>query len=166
MAQMTKKDIEKIQEEIRYRKTVLRPELLERLKAARSLGDLSENFEYSMAKRENNRNNSRVRYLENMIRFAKIIEEDTNPDEAGLGKLVTVYIPEDDVEERYKLVTSIRGDSVQGRISTDSPMGRALVGRHMGDEVTVKVNDAYSYVVKIVRIEDAPDDNSDAIRQF
>lgn len=166
MAQMTKKDIEKIQEEIRYRKTVLRPELLERLKAARSLGDLSENFEYSMAKRENNRNNSRVRYLENMIRFAKIIEEDTNPDEAGLGKLVTVYIPEDDAEERYKLVTSIRGDSVQGRISTDSPMGRALVGRHMGDEVTVKVNDAYSYVVKIVRIEDAPDDNSDAIRQF
>ena len=166
MAQMTKKDIEKIQEEIRYRKTVLRPELLERLKAARSLGDLSENFEYSMAKRENNRNNSRVRYLENMIRFAKIIEEDTNPDEAGLGKLVTVYIPEDDAEERYKLVTSIRGDSVQGRISTDSPMGRALAGRHTGDEVTVKVNDAYSYVVKIVRIEDAPDDNSDAIRQF
>ncbi len=166
MAQMTKKDIEKIQEEIRYRKTVLRPELLERLKAARSLGDLSENFEYSMAKRENNRNNSRVRYLENMIRFAKIIEEDTNPDEAGLGKLVTVYIPEDDAEECYKLVTSIRGDSVQGRISTDSPMGRALAGRHTGDEVTVKVNDAYSYVVKIVRIEDAPDDNSDAIRQF
>ena len=166
MAQMTKKDIEKIQEEIRYRKTVLRPELLERLKAARSLGDLSENFEYSMAKRENNRNNSRVRYLENMIRFAKIIEEDSNPDEAGLGKLVTVYIPEDDAEERYKLVTSIRGDSVQGRISTDSPMGRALLGRHTGDEVTVKVNDAYSYVVKIVRIEDAPDDNSDAIRQF
>lgn len=166
MAQMTKKDIEKIQEEIRYRKTVLRPELLERLKAARSLGDLSENFEYSMAKRENNRNNSRVRYLENMIRFAKIIEEDTNPDEAGLGKLVTIYIPEDDAEERYKLVTSIRGDSVQGRISTDSPMGRALAGRHTGDEVTVKVNDAYSYVVKIVRIEDAPDDNSDAIRQF
>ena len=164
--ELTKKDVEKIQEEIDYRKTVLRPELLEHLKSARSLGDLSENFEYTMAKRENNRNNSRVRYLENMIRTAKIIEDDSNPDEVGLGKRVTVYIPEDDVNESYKIVTSIRGDSTKGRISIDSPMGKALLSHHVGDEVEVRVNDSFSYTVKIVEITDAEDDNSDAIRQY
>lgn len=164
--EMTQKDIEKVQEEINYRKTVLRPELLERLKSARSLGDLSENFEYTMAKRENNRNNSRVRYLENMIRFAKIIEDHTDDMTVGLGKLVTVYIPEDDATEQYKIVTSIRGDSTKGRISTDSPMGKALMKHKAGDEVTVQVNDAFSYAVRILKVETAVDDNSDAIRQY
>ena len=164
--ELTKKDVEKIQEEITYRKTVLSPELLEHLKSARSLGDLSENFEYTMAKRENNRNNSRVRYLENMIRTAKIVSDDSNPDEVGLGKKVTVYIPEDDVNESYKIVTSIRGDSTKGRISTDSPLGKALLSHRVGDEVEVRVNENYSYTVKIVEITDAEDDNSDAIRQY
>ncbi len=163
---MTKADIEKIREEINYRKGPLREELLTNLKTARAQGDLSENFEYTMAKRANNQNNSRVRYLENMIKNAHIIEDNTKDDEVGLLKKVTVYIPEDDEEETYKIVTSIRGDSTQGRISTDSPMGKALMRHKVGDRVTVKVSDAYSYEVEIRKIEIAEDDNEDGIRQY
>ena len=163
---MTKADIQKIEEEISYRTGALRQELLENLKTARAQGDLSENFEYTMAKRANNQNNSRVRYLENMIRHAEIIEDTSKEDEVGLNKAVTVYIPEDDEEEVYKIVTSIRGDSTKGRISNDSPMGRALMGHKVGDHVMVKVNDSYSYEVIIRKIEDADNNNEDAIRQY
>ena len=163
---MTKADIDKIREEINYRNGEFREELLNNLKTARAQGDLSENFEYTMAKRANNQNNSRVRYLENMIKNAEIIEDDSEADEVGLNKLVTVYIPEDDAEETYKVVTPIRGDSLQGRISTDSPMGRALMHKKTGDTVTIKVNEQYSYDVVIRKIESAPDDNSDGIRQY
>lgn len=163
---LTKEDIDKIQEEINYRTGTLRQELLENLKTARAQGDLSENFEYTMAKRANNQNNSRVRYLENMIRNATVIRDESKEDEVGLNKAVTIYIPEDDEEEVYKIVTSIRGDSTSGRISTDSPMGRALVGHKVGDTVTVKVNDDYSYDVVIRKIEAADNDNQDAIRQY
>lgn len=163
---LTKADIEKIEEEINYRKGELRQELLSNLKAARAQGDLSENFEYTMAKRLNNQNNSRVRYLERMIQTAEIIEDQSAEDEVGLNKLVTIYIPEDDVEETYKIVTSIRGDSMQGRISDVSPLGKALMGHKAGDTVTIHVNEQYSYEAEIRRIEKAEDDNSDAIRQF
>ena len=163
---LTKADIEKIEEEINYRKGELRQELLSNLKAARAQGDLSENFEYTMAKRLNNQNNSRVRYLERMIQTADIIEDQSAEDEVGLNKLVTIYIPEDDVEEIYKIVTSIRGDSMQGRISDVSPLGKALMGHKAGDTVTIHVNEQYSYEAEIRRIEKAEDDNSDAIRQF
>ncbi len=163
---LTKADIEKIEEEINYRKGELRQELLSNLKAARAQGDLSENFEYTMAKRLNNQNNSRVRYLERMIQTAEIIEDQSAEDEVGLNKLVTIYIPEDDVEEIYKIVTSIRGDSMQGRISDVSPLGKALMGHKAGDTVTIHVNEQYSYEAEIRRIEKAEDDNSDAIRQF
>ena len=163
---MTKEDIQKIEEEISYRTGALRQELLENLKTARAQGDLSENFEYTMAKRANNQNNSRVRYLENMIRHAEIIEDTSKEDEVGLNKAVTVYIPEDDEEEVYKIVTSIRGDSTKGRISNDSPMGRALMGHKVGDHVMVKVNDSYSYEVIIRKIEEADNNNEDAIRQY
>jgi len=163
---LTKADIAKIQEEIDYRKTSLREELLTNLKTARAQGDLSENFEYTMAKRANNQNNSRVHYLENMIKTATVIEDTSGEDEVGLNKSVTVYIPEDDEEETYKIVTSIRGDSTQGRISTDSPMGKALLHHRVGDTVTIKVNDTYSYEVEIRKIEAVADDNSDGIRQY
>ena len=163
---MTKADIQKIEEEISYRTGALRQELLENLKTARAQGDLSENFEYTMAKRANNQNNSRVRYLENMIRHAEIIEDTSKEDEVGLNKAVTVYIPEDDEEEVYKIVTSIRGDSTKGRISNDSPMGRALMGHKVGDHVMVKVNDSYSYEVIIRKIEEVDNNNEDAIRQY
>ncbi len=163
---LTKEDIIKIQEEINYRKGALRAELLTNLREARAQGDLSENFEYTMAKRLNNQNNSRVRYLENMIRTAQVIEDRSAADEVGLGKAVTIYIPEDDEEETYKIVTSIRGDSMQGRISDQSPLGRALMGHRVGDTVTIVVNENYSYEAVIRKIEMVPDDNSDEIRQY
>ena len=163
---LTKEDIKKIEEEIEYRKITLRPELLANLKTARAQGDLSENFEYTMAKRINNQNNSRIRYLESIVRNATIIEDTTPADEVGLNKAVTVYIPEDKVEETYKIVTSIRGDSLSGRISTDSPLGKALLHKKVGDQVTVKVNDTYSYEVVIRKIEPIADDGSDGIRQY
>ena len=163
---LTREDILKIQEEIDYRKGTLRQELLTHLREARAQGDLSENFEYTMAKRQNNQNNSRVRYLENMIRTAQVIEDRSAADEVGLGKSVTIYIPEDDEEETYKIVTSIRGDSMQGRISDQSPLGRALMGHHVGDTITVAVNDSCSYEAIIRRIEILSDDNSDGIRQY
>ena len=163
---LTKADIEKIQEEIDHRKGALRQELLHNLKTARAQGDLSENFEYTMAKRLNNQNNSRVRYLERMIQTAEIIEDTSADDEVGLGKAVTIYISEDDEEETYKIVTSIRGDSMQGRISDVSPLGKALMGHKVGDTVMIQVSDSYSYEAEIRKIEVLPDDNSDSIRQY
>lgn len=163
---MTRDDIRKIQEEIDYRQTELRRELLENLKTARAQGDLSENFEYTMAKRANNQNNSRVRYLENLIRTAEIIEDHSSADEVGLNKAVTVYFPEDDEEEVFKIVTSIRGDSTKGRISDESPLGKSLMGHKAGDTVIVKVNDEYSYPAVIRKIENADNDNADPIRQY
>lgn len=163
---LTKADIAKIQEEIDYRKIELGPKLREDLKAARAQGDLSENFEYTMAKRANNQNNSRVHYLENMIRTATIIEDHAKADEVGLNKAVTIYIPEDDEEETYKIVTSIRGDSLNNRISDASPLGRALMGHKVGDTVTIRVSDDYSYEAVIREIVPVPDDGSDGIRQY
>ncbi|MBQ6036742.1 MAG: GreA/GreB family elongation factor [Lachnospiraceae bacterium] len=163
---LTKADIAKIQEEIDFRKGAHRTELLENLKTARAQGDLSENFEYTMAKRANNQNNSRVAYLERMIRNAEIIEDTAADDVVGLNKEVTIYIPEDDETEVYKIVSSIRGDSTKGRISTDSPLGKALAGHKAGDVVTVRVNDAYAYEAEIKKVVPVVDDGSDEIRQY
>ena len=163
---LTREDIRKIQEEIDFRKGTHRTELLENLKSARSLGDLSENFEYSMAKRANNQNNSRIAYLERMIRTAEIIEDTAPDDVVGLNKEVTIYIPEDDETAVYKIVSSIRGDSTKGRISTDSPLGKALAGRRTGDVVTVRVNEFYSYDAQIRNVVAIADDGTDEIRQY
>ena len=163
---MTKADIEKIREEIAYRTGAFREELLTNLKTARAQGDLSENFEYTMAKRANNQNNSRVQYLENLILQAEIIEDTSKEDEVGINKTVTLYIPEDDEEETYKVVTSIRGDSTQGRISIDSPIGKALMYHKVGDTVMIQVNDIYSYEAVIRKIEFIDNHNEDPIRQY
>ena len=163
---LTRADIRKIQEEIDYRNSELRPKLLEDLRAARAQGDLSENFEYVMAKRANNRNLSRIRYLENMIRTAQIVEESAPEDVAGLNREVTVWIPEDEEEETYKLVSSIRGDSMKNRISLESPLGRALRGHRAGDTVTVRVNDNYSYTLVIRSVSAVVDDGSDELRSY
>lgn len=164
--QLTKKDVEKIEKEIEHRRLVVRKEALEAVKEARAHGDLSENFEYHAAKKDKNRNESRIRYLENMLKRAIIIEEDSMDDEVGLNNTVTIYIPEDDVEETYKLVTSIRGNSVKGLISIESPLGKAIRGHKVGDMVTIRVNDSYSYKAEIRRIENTQDDGSDKIRQY
>ena len=163
---LTKEDIKKIQEEIDYRNSELRPKLLEDLRAARAQGDLSENFEYVMAKRANNRNLSRIRYLEKLIRTAQIVEETAPEDVAGLNREVTIWIPEDEEEETYKLVSSIRGDSMKNRISLESPLGRALKGHRAGDTVTVRVNDNYSYTCEIRKVSAVVDDGSDELRSY
>ena len=132
---LTASDIKKMQEEIEYRKLVVRKEALEAVKEARAHGDLSENFEYKAAKQDKNRNESRIRYLEKMIKTARIISDNSREGEVGLGDTVEVYIPDDDETERYKLVTTVRGNSLQGLISIDSPLGKAIRGRKMGDKV-------------------------------
>ena len=164
--QLTQSDIDKRQEEIDSRKLVKRPELIEHVKEMRAHGDLSENFEYHAAKREKNKNESRIRYLERMIKTAEIISDESKEDEAGINNTITVYVEEDDEEETYRIVTTVRSDSLSNLISIESPMGKALLGRKVGDRVEVKVSDAYSYYVVIRKIEKTTDDSGDRIRSY
>lgn len=161
---LTKADIKKIEAEIEYRKLVLRPKLIEAVKEARAQGDLSENFEYYAAKREKNQNESRIKYLDRMLRFAQLVEEEKDDEAVGLGKKVRLLFEDENEIQEIRVVTSIRGDSLEGRISTDSPLGKALVGHKKGDRVQVKINDRLSYYVKI---EDISIDSEDYdIRKF
>lgn len=162
---LTQSDIRKMEEEIEYRKLVVRKEAIGAVKEAREQGDLSENFEYYAAKRDKNKNESRIRYLERMIKTAVVVSDDSKEDEVGINNTVTVYIPEDDMEETFKLVTTLRGNSLKGLISIESPMGKAVMGHKAGDQVTVQVNDAYSYEVEIRRIENTGEDG-EQIRSF
>ena len=164
--QLTPGDVKKIQEEIEYRKLVVRKRAIEAVKEARAQGDLSENFEYYAAKRDKNQNESRIRYLENMLKNARIISDRSRPDEIGMNDTVTVYFEDDDEEETYWLVTSIRGDSMKGLISIESPLGRAIRGRHVGDRVTVKVSEKSQYEVIIRAIEKTGEQESDQIRIY
>lgn len=164
--QLTKKDIEAMEAEIEERKLVIRPQLLEAVKEARAHGDLSENFEYYAAKREKNRNESRIRYLERMVRTAVVVSDESKEDEVGLNNTVTVYFEEDDEEEVYRIVTTVREDSLNGLISKESPLGGALMGHKEGDRVKITVNEDYSYYVVIRKIEKTEDDSGDKIRSF
>lgn len=163
---LTASDIKKMQEEIEYRKLVVRREALEAVKEARAHGDLSENFEYKAAKQDKNRNESRIRYLEKMIKTARIISDNSREGEVGLGDTVEVYIPDDDETERYKLVTTVRGNSLQGLISIDSPLGKAIRGRKAGDKVYVKVNDRFGYDVEIRSIDKTTEEEEDKLRSY
>ncbi len=163
--ELTENDIQKMKEEIEYRKLVVRKEAIEAVKEARAHGDLSENFEYHAAKKDKNKNESRIRYLERMIKTARIVSDDSGEDEVGINNTVTLYMEDDDETEQYKLVTTIRGNSIQGRISIDSPMGKALLGRKVGERVYVQVNDTFGYYVVIKAIENT-DDAEDKIRSF
>ncbi len=163
---MTKKDIARMEEEIEYRRLVVRKQAMEAVKEARAQGDLSENFEYHAAKKDKNQNESRIRYLERMIKTAQIIETSSNEDEVGLDNTVTVYFEEDDETETFKLVTTVRGNSLKGMISIDSPIGKAILGHKVGERVTVKVNPEYSYDVIIKSIENTVDDGTDKLRKF
>ena len=155
-----------MEEEIEYRKLVLRPRLLEDVKEARAHGDLSENFEYHAAKREKNRNESRIRFLDRMIRTADVISDKSAEDEVGINNTVTVTFLEDGRTEVYKMVTTVRGNSLEGLISNESPLGKALLGHKVGDVVSVQVNADFGYQVKITKIENTVDDGSDKIRSF
>lgn len=155
--ELTKKDIEDMEKEIEHRKVVVRPELLEHVKEARAQGDLSENFEYYAAKKEKNKNESRIRYLERMIKTAVVIEDETKDDEAGLNKTVTVEFADDHSTAEYKLVTTVRGNSLAGLISTESPVGKALLGHKVGETVHVQVNPQVGYDLIIKSIKDSSD---------
>ncbi|MBE5856222.1 MAG: transcription elongation factor GreA [Lachnospiraceae bacterium] len=164
--QLTKSDIEKMEKEIEHRKVVVRPELLEHVKEARAQGDLSENFEYYAAKKEKNKNESRIRYLERMIKTATVIDDSSKDDEVGVNNTVKVWVEEDGVEETYRIVTTVRGNSLEGLISNESPLGKALLGKKVGDRVTVEVNPGYSYDVIIRDIDKSTDDSEDELRSF
>ena len=164
--QLTASDVAKIQEEIDHRKLVVRPKALEDVKEARAQGDLSENFEYYAAKRFNRQNESRIQYLEKMLKTAKVISDKSKADEVGLNDTVTLYFEDDDEEEVYRLVTSIRGNSMEGRISIESPLGSAIRGHKEGETVFVKVNEKSGYAVTIRKIEKTGEEETDHIRSY
>ncbi len=164
--ELTKNDIRKMREEIEYRKVVLRKELLEDVKEARAHGDLSENFEYHAAKKEKNKNESRIRYLERMIKTARIVSDESKEDEVGLNNTVHLYFEEDDEVEIFKLVTTVRGNSLKGLISTESPIGKAIIGKKEGDRVFIRVSGDDGYYVVIRKIENTVDDGSDRLRSY
>lgn len=164
--ELTRQDIKKMEEEIEYRKLVVRKEALEDVKTARTHGDLSENFEYHTAKKVKNQNESRIRYLERMIRTAVIVSDESAEDEVGMNNTVEVYFEDDDLVEKYKLVTTVRGNSLEGLISTESPLGKALLGHKVGDRVYVEVNPGFGYYVVVRSIENTVDDGSDKLRSF
>lgn len=164
--ELTEKDIQKMQEEIDHRKLVVRKQALEDVKVARAQGDLSENFEYKAAKQFKNENESRIRYLEKMIKTAVIISEESAEDEVGMNNTVDVYFEEDDEIETYKLVTTVRSNSLKNLISRESPLGAAIFGHKVGDRCEVRVNDSYSYFVQIKKIVNTVDDGTDALRKF
>ena len=163
---LTKSDVEKIEKEIEHRKLVVRPEAIEAVKEARSYGDLSENFEYYAAKREKNRNESRIRYLERMLKTATIIDDSSKDDEVGINNTVTLYFEDEDLDEEYKLVTTVRENTLEGLISIESPIGKAILGHKVYDRVFVKLNDKAGYYVVIKKIENTTDDKDDAIIKF
>ena len=164
--QLTQSDVKKIKEEIEYRKLVVRKRELEAVKEARAQGDLSENFEYKAAKQDKNRNESRIRYLERMLKNARIISDDSGEDEVGINNTVEVYFEDDDETETYRLVTSVRGNSLQGLISIESPLGKAIKGRKAGDRVKVKTYGDNGYYVVVKKIEKTTDDSNDTLRKY
>jgi len=164
--ELTKKDIEDMEAEIVHRKVVVRKELLEHVKEARAQGDLSENFEYYAAKKAKNQNESRIRFLERMIKTAHVIDDNTKDDQVGMNKTVVVKLDEDNSEETYKIVTTMRQNSLKGLISIESPLGKQLLGHKVGDHVTIKVSDSYSYDVTILKVENTGLSEEDRIRDF
>lgn len=164
--QLTKSDVKKIEEEITHRKLVIRKEAIEAVKEARAQGDSSENFEYYAAKKYKNQNESRIRYLEKMLRTAVIVSDQSKQDEIGINNTVELYFEEDDEIETYRLVTSIRGNSMKGFISIESPLGKAIKGHKEGDRVHVQVNEKAGYDVVVKKIIKTEDDSQDSIRGF
>ena len=155
---LTQQDVDKMKAEIEHRKVEVRAELLEHVKEARAHGDLSENFEYHAAKKEKNRNESRIRYLERMIRTCEIVEDHSNADQVGLNKTVTLYFEEDDEIDKFSFVTTVLVDTMQNRVSIESPLGKALLGHKKGERVYIPVNPQYGYYVEIKEIEPFDED--------
>ncbi len=158
--ELTREDIRKMQEELDYRRLELMPGLIEEVKRTRAFGDLSENFEYKAAKQAQNKNRSRIRYLEGMIKTAKIIYDRSDADSVGLFDEVEIYMPEEDESEVIRVVSTVRCDPRKGLISRESPFGKQVLGKRVGDRFTVQVNESYSYEAEIRSITKAKDDGS------
>lgn len=164
--ELTQKDIQMMKDELDYRRIQLRPKLLEAVKEARGFGDLSENFEYKAAKQEKNRNESRIRFLENMIRTAVVISDRADADTVGLYDRVTVYLEDEGDEETYQVVTTMRQDALHGLISKESPLGKALLGRRVGERFHIQVNGRYGYDAVVRAIQKGQDDGSVPLSSF
>ncbi len=164
--ELTRQDLKMMQEELDHRRIELRPQLLEAEKVARGFGDLSENFEYKAAKQEKNRNESRIRFLENMIRTAVVVNDRSDEDSVGLYDKVTVYLEDDGETEEWQVVTTMRQDALHGRMSMESPMGKALLGKKVGERFFVQVNDKYGYYAVVKAIEKGQDDGSAPLNSF
>ena len=164
--ELTKEDIKKMQAELDHRRLVLMPEILEEVKRTRAFGDLSENFEYKAAKQAQNKNRSRIRYLEGMIKTARVIDDKSGADEVGLFDKVEIYIPEDDEYQTIQVVTTVRCDPRKGLISKESPFGKAILGKKVGDSFLVPVNENYSYTAQVRSITKGRDDGSAELLQF
>ena len=163
--ELTLSDIKKMEDEIEYRVHIVRKKALDDVKEARAQGDLSENFEYYAAKKFKNQNESRIRYLQRMIKTATVISEESADDEVGVNNTVEVKYEDDGSTEKIKLVTTVRGDSLEGLISIESPLGKAILGHKAGDRVEVVVNSNISYWIEILSIENT-DDSGDKIMSF
>lgn len=155
--ELTSVDIKKMEEEITYRKVVLAPELGAELKRTRELGDLSENAEYKEAKYLKRKNESRIRYLEAMVRTAKVIEVEKADDEVGLFDYVLIFNEKMNAEKEIQIVTTLRQNALKGFVSKESPLGSAVMGKREGDRVLVKVSDTMSYYVVIRKITKGKD---------
>ena len=164
--ELTSKDIKKMQEELDYRRLELMPSLIEEVKRTRAFGDLSENYEYKAAKQAQNKNRSRIRYLEGMIKSAKVIDDRSKADEVGLFDKVEIYMPEEGDTEIIQVVTTVRCDPRKGLISKESPFGKQVLGKKVGDRFTVQVNESYSYVAEIRSITKTEDDGSAPLMQY
>lgn len=164
--ELTEVDIKKMQEEIDHRIRVLRPQLIEEVQTARAFGDLSENFEYKCAKQAKNRNESRIRYLQNMIRTAKVIEVKQEESVVGLFDTVVIYNEMMKKEMTIRIVTTLRQDALKGLISKESPVGQAVLGHKAGDRVEVVVSPTMKYFLQIRSIEKGTDDESLEISSY
>ena len=166
MAYMSQKGYDEMVAQLQQLETVERPKASAAIAEARDKGDLSENFEYHAAKKDKNRNESRIRYLERMLKTAEIVSDASEDGVVGINNRVTVYFVEDDEEETYKLVTSVRGNSLTGYISIESPIGKALMGHKAGDRVEVEVSKDYSYGLLVQKIEKDENMEEHKLRDF
>ena len=164
--ELTREDLRKMQEELDYRRLELMPELIEEVKRTRAFGDLSENYEYKAAKQAQNKNRSRIRYLEGMIKTARVFEDRSDDNSVGLFDKVEIYMPEDDETDVIQVVTTVRCDPRKGLISKESPFGKTVLGKKVGDRFTVQVSETYSYEAVIRSIEKCEDDGSAPLLEY
>ena len=164
--ELTAVDIRKMEEEIEYREQVLMPQIIKDVQTARAFGDLSENYEYKAAKQEQRKNWSRIRYLKQMVASAVVIEDESKDGEAGLFDTLKIFLEDEEEETEIRLVTTLRQNPLEGLISKESPLGKALMGRRVGDRVQVQVSETYSYYCRILSITKGEDDENLSISRF